>query len=184
MTKNKAYDTAKYVFQAGERVLVDANVWLYLQPPACKPAPYYAGRYSVAMKNLITAKAQAVIDSLVLSEYINRYMRIEYEASYRAVYPKYKDFRTSPDFTPVAKNAIAEAKQILSMVASEDTVLSKVNVTDILNETEAGTLDFNDGVMVEMCRLSGWKLMTNDADMQLGGIEVLTTNPKLLKACP
>lgn len=51
-------------------------------------------------------------------------------------------------------------------------------------ETQAGSLDFNDGVLVEVCRIRGWKLLTNDADMQLGGIEVLTTNPKLLAACP
>ncbi len=84
----------------------------------------------------------------------------------------------------MAKCAVAEAKQILKLAASEDTLLSQVNVTDILTETEAGTLDFNDGILVEMCRLRGWKLLTNDADMQLGGIEVLTTNRKLLSACP
>lgn len=184
MTRNKAHNSVKYVFKEGEPILVDANVWLYLQPPASQPVPHFARHYSAAMKNLITAKAKAIIDCLVLSEYINRYVRIEYDAVYRGTYPKYKDFRTSPDFALVAKSAVAEAKHILSLAAAEDTSLSQVNVMDILNETEAGTLDFNDGMLVEMCRLRGWKVLTNDADMQLGGIEVLTTNPKLLAACP
>jgi hypothetical protein len=39
-------------------------------------------------------------------------------------------------------------------------------------------------MLVETCRLRGWKLLTNDADMTLGGIELLTSNPKLLAACP
>jgi len=184
MTRNKAHDTGKYVFQAGERILVDANVWLYLQPSSVQPPPHYAGQYSAALKNIITAGAQPVIDALVLSEYVNRYLRLEYDASYKAKYPKFKNFRNSRDFPAVAKSAVAEAKQILAIAASEDTAMSALSLADILGETEAGTLDFNDGVLVELCRLRGWKLLTNDADMQLGGIEVLTTNPKLLKACP
>ncbi len=28
------------------------------------------------------------------------------------------------------------------------------------------------------------KIVTNDSDFTVGGIEVLTTNPKLLRACP
>ena len=37
--------------------------------------------------------------------------------------------------------------------------------------------------LTETCRRNGWKLVTNDADFTTGGIEVLTTNPMLLRAC-
>jgi len=183
MRKNKAHNSLRYHFQEGEPILVDANVWLYLQPPASNPAPPFARRYSAAMKNLIEAKAKPIVDCLVLSEYINRYLRIEYNALYQAKYPNYKAFRTSGDFKYVARSAVAEARQILSLATSLDTALSEVNIADILQGAETGTFDFNDGMLVEMCRLRGWKLLTDDADMQVGGIEVLTTNPRLLKAC-
>lgn len=184
MTKNKAHRATHYAFQAGERILVDANIWLYLQPPAAQPAPGFASRYSAAFANLLAAKAEPVIEALVLSEYLNRYLRLEYDAAWRGTYPRFKDFRLSPDFSPIAQDAVAEARTILTLAAPGATPLPQTDLPAILAETEAGTLDFNDGVLVETCRLHGWKLLTNDGDMTLGGIEVLTTNHKLLAACP
>ena len=184
MTKNKAHDATKYVFSKGEPVLIDANVWLYLQPPAAQPAPGFAWRYSRALKNLLGAGATPVIESLVLSEYLNRYLRLEYDGAWRRAYPKFKDFRKSGDFAPLAQSAVADAREILKLAAPHDTLLSSSDIPAILAETESGTLDFNDGVLVETCRLRGWKLLTNDGDMTVGGIEVLTTYAPLLAACP
>lgn len=184
MTKNKAINASTYAFQPEECVLVDANIWIYLQPPVSKPTPPYARQYSAALKQLLAAGAKPVIETLVLSEYLNRYMRLEYEVGWRGKYQKFKDFRTSPDFASVASSAVGDAKQILKVAATEDTPLSSVELPTILAETEAGRIDFNDGVLAEACRLRGWKLLTNDSDMTAGGIEVLTTNPRLLRACP
>jgi predicted nucleic acid-binding protein len=183
MTKNKAHDARKYPFRPGERVLIDANVWLYLQSPPGQPTPGHAFGYSATMKNLLVAKARPITEALVLSEYLNRYLRIEY-APWKTAYPNFKDFRKSGDYRAVAKDAIANAKLIVRISATEDTPLSKCDLSAVLAETEAGTLDFNDGVLVESCRVHGWKLLTNDGDMTIGGIDVLTTNNKLLAACP
>jgi predicted nucleic acid-binding protein len=184
MRRNKALNANTYVFHPGERVLVDANVWIYLQPPVSRPAPGYSWRYSVTLKNLLAAGATPIIEALVLSEYLNRYLRIEYEVGWLGRYRSFKDFRNSPDFASVALDAVGDARQILTITLPENTFLSHMDLPSILDETEAGTLDFNDGVLVETCRLRGWKLLTNDSDMTLGGIDVLTTNPRLLAACP
>lgn len=184
MKRNRALDVTTYTFQPGERVLVDANIWIYLQPPISKPGPGYSWKYSTALKNLLKAKATPIIETLVLSEYLNRYLRIEYQAGWLAHYKEYKEFRSSSDFATVAAAAIGDARKILQIASPVDTPLSSTDLTCILVETEAGTIDFNDGVLLETCRLRGWKILTNDSDMKLGGIEVLTANPKLLAACP
>lgn len=184
MRKNKAFDSSSYVFHAGEQILVDANVWLYLLPPATQPPPQYAEQYSEAMKKLIEAGARPIVELLVLSEYINRSLRLEYEAAWKHTYLSFKNFRRSKDFAAVAKPVIEDVKRILAMAEVEPTVLTKADLPWILAETERGTLDFNDGAIVETCRLRGMKLLTNDGDMKLGGIEVLTSNPRLLAACP
>ncbi len=183
MTKNKAHRAQTYAFRSGELVLIDANVWLYLQPPAGQPTPAHASGYSAALKNLLSAQARPVTEALVLSEYLNRYLRIEYAAWSRR-YPDFKVFRKSLDCRPIAQAAIANAKSILKFAAAEDTPLSQTDLPAILAETEAGSLDFNDAVLVESCRLRGWKMLTHDGDMTIGGIEVLTANNKLLAACP
>ena len=184
MKRNKAHHAISYAFQAGEEILVDANVWVFVQPPAAQPPPHFSKSYSAALKNLLAAGAQPIIEALVLSEYLNRYLRLEYDAMWRRAYPKFKDFRKSSDFAPLAQAAVADARQILKLALPQDTLLSQANIPAVLGETETGTLDFNDGVLVETCRLRGWKLLTNDGDMTIGGIEVLTTYPPLLRACP
>jgi hypothetical protein len=183
-TKNKARNAAAYNFQAGEPILIDANVWLYLQPPPAQPTSGWATSYSNAFSRLLQAKAQPVVDVLILSEYLNRYIRIEYDASWRAQYPKFKDFRQSPDAANILQAAVAEIGQILKTSKACDTPLASINLPAVLGAVQNGTADFNDGLLIENCRLNGWKLLTNDSDMIMGGIELLTANRKLLQACP
>lgn len=183
-TKNKAYDAAAYSYQMGEAILIDANIWLYLLPPASQPTPSWAAAYSGTFSCLLQAKAQPVVDALILSEYLNRYVRLEYDAVWRTVYPKFKGFRQSADGSSVLQSAVAEVKQILKNSASRDTPIERIDLPAVLDAVQSGTVDFNDGLLIENCRLNGWKLLTHDGDMTVGGIEVLTRNKKLLSACP
>lgn len=183
-TKNKARDAATYNFQTGERILIDANVWLYLLPPAAQPAPAWAAAYSGVFSRLLRAKAEPVVDGLVLSEYLNRYVRIEYDASWRVTYPKFKDFRKSANGVAVMQAAVAEVTQILKSSATRHTLLANIDIPAVLGAVQCGAMDFNDGLLIENCRINGWKLLTHDGDMIIGGIDLLTTNSKLLQACP
>jgi len=183
-TKNKVHDAAAYPYQMGEPILIDANIWLYLLPPASQPTSSWAAAYSGTFSRLLQAKAQPVVDALILSEYLNRYVRLEYDAAWKTLYPKFKDFRQAADGSSVLHSAVAEVKQILKNSASRDTPLEQIDLPAVLGAVQSGTVDFNDGLLIENCRLNGWKLLTHDGDMTVGGIEVLTRNKKLLSACP
>ena len=183
MIRNKAFNALKYEFKAEEPILIDANVWLYLLPPPGPSNSPWAGDYSEAFKRLLAAKAAPVTDAIIISEYLNRYFRLEYDAGWKSQYPTFKKFRVSGDFKNLAEDAIDEAGQILKYSSIQNTPLKDLDLEAILTETKAGTLDFNDAVIVESCRHHGWKLLTNDGDCCLGGIEVLTTAPGLLKNC-
>ena len=182
--KNKALDARAYSFQPDEPILIDANVWLYLEPPAAQPTPPWAAAYSAAFSRILLAKAQPVVDALVLSEYINRYIRLEYEAAWKSAYPRFKDFRQSPDGALILQSAVAETGLILKAASARDTQLAGIDMPKIFVQIQTGAIDFNDGLLIENCRLNGWKLLTHDADMTTGGIDVLTTNKRLLSACP
>jgi len=127
------------------------------------------------------AGAQLVVDAIVLSEYLNSYCRIEWRASHKAKHPQFKAFRNSSDFFGVGKTAAAYAHQILKHSNRCDHPFTQTNVAQVLTDFETGTNDFNDGLLAEAYRNHGWKLVTNDSDFTSGGIEVLTTNPKLLR---
>lgn len=180
---NKAYDLASYSFSSGEQVLIDTNIWLYLFPAPGDPKRPFAQQYSSAFGRLISAQARPVLDPLVLSEYLNRYCRIEWEGGYKAKYSNFKMFRTSSDFLSVGNSAKIFASKILGCCHLHPTSAKELNLKQALTDFAAGELDFNDALLVAVCQKRGIKLMTNDGDFKQGGIEVLTTNPKLLKAC-
>jgi len=179
--KNKAYNLSSYSFSAGEQILVDANVWLYLFPAPSNPHQKFAKQYSTAFEKLISAQAQPILDPMVLSEYLNRYTKIEWNGNYKSQYPNYKDFRNSPDFPAVASNVKIFANKILSFCQVHSIQANELDMAQALVDFSSGNVDFNDAIFVDICKQRNLKLMTNDGDFQDSGIEILTTNPRLLK---
>ena len=182
--KNKAYNLATYAFKKEEPLILDANVWLYLYPAPSDKYTGPAARYSAAMKSMLSAGSHLVIDAMVLSEYLNRYCRIEWNALHKAAYLDFKAFRKSIDFLLVGQGAATFARSMLKVCTRHDHPFAAADIAQILLDFETGGNDFNDGLLAETCRHNGWKLITNDKDFSTGGIEVLTAHPALLRAFP
>jgi predicted nucleic acid-binding protein len=179
---NKAHDLNSYQFSKGEGILIDANIWLYLFPAPVSSAYKFAYQYSNGFQRLLQAGAEPILDHMVLSEYLNRYCRIEWEVNFKVQYPKFKQFRMSVDFGPVSTAAHTFASKILSFCKTHSISVSKVELEKALSDFKSGGIDFNDAIISEVCRQNNIKLMTNDADFQCNGIEILTTNNRLLNA--
>jgi predicted nucleic acid-binding protein len=189
--KNKAIDARRHTFATTDQVLLDANVWLYLNGPAAVTGSWAVNAYTAVFANLLTAKTQLFLEVLVLGEFVNRYARMEYgrlnmpdPRTGRPLYPEFKAFRQSQAFPPVA-NAIAnEATNMVNICQRVDHHFSEWNALDLLNNYSTGAFDCNDQLLVESCRKHGLALLTNDGDFTEGGLTVYTANNRLLKACP
>jgi len=182
--KNKAHDLASYSFTPGEQILVDTNIWLYLFPAPGNPHYTVARQYSTAFSRLVSAQAQPVLDPMVLSEYLNRYCRIEWEGNFKNQYPTFKQFRQSADFHAVASSAQTFAGQILNFCQIHSVSPDELDLNQALTDFVLGHVDLNDALLIDLCKKRNLKLMTHDSDFQQGGIQVLTTNLRLLSACP
>ena len=181
--KNKARDINTYQFSDSEPLLLDTNIWIYLFPPPVNPQPKAIVRnYSNALKSMLRAKTRILMDVLVLSEYLNKYCRCMWSASNTS--QTYKDFRKTANYPPIGQQASSEARQILNLCARENHPFEGVNINQVLADFEVGKRDFNDGLLIETCRLNGWKFVTHDGDCSEGGIEILTSNCGLLRNCP
>lgn len=132
--KNKAYNLSQYMFFTCEKILFDANIWLYLFPPPGNPQHYSAAVYSTHFARMLRDGAQPVLDPLVLSEYLNRYCRIEWEGKYKKAHIKYKEFRNSSDFKTVGKSAASFARKISSLCARHATSSEKLDIEKALRE--------------------------------------------------
>ncbi|MEZ5434056.1 MAG: hypothetical protein R3F31_23390 [Verrucomicrobiales bacterium] len=77
--RNKAHHVSRYAFSAGERILPDANVWLYLYSLASIGLDArIIDAYANAWDSLLDKGAVACIDPIVISEVINRLLDEEW----------------------------------------------------------------------------------------------------------
>ena len=192
--RNKAYDVSAYGFDSADRILPDANIWLYLYAAAsiAYPAALKAAiaSYSKAWATLHKQRATVWLDTLVLSEVVNRLLDNEWQrvdprdpTTRARRYSKRKDFRQSTDYPAAARSVEALARMIVADSKALDHPFSQWNLNDLLAEFGASSTDWNDQLLVQNCLHYGTKLLTHDADHVHGGIDVITANPKLIAAC-
>lgn len=169
-----------YYFSDSDALLVDTNIWLYLYGPQA-PKDWRPRVYSQALKWILKARSTMYVDVLVLSEFVNRYARFEYDLWKTAFgTDDFKTFRKSPDFQPVGKAIAAAARRIIKQARCIETGIESMDMNLLLNDYEVKCPDFNDRIIVELCRKNGLKLLTHDGDFKDSGIPVITANRRLL----
>jgi predicted nucleic acid-binding protein len=107
-------------------------------------------------------------DAFVMSEFINRYARIRFEAA-KMPGQNFKDYRKTAAFVPVAQEITAQARRILTNARPIDQSFSQIDLKLVLSEFETGAFDFNDQLLTETCRQNRLAILTNDADFTEGG---------------
>lgn len=181
--KNKAINATCHAFSAADKLLPDANIWIYLNGPASDPTKWAVQTYSAILGDILNAGAELFLDVLVLSEFINRFARMEMNRL-QPGQRDFKAFRQSAAFAPVALAIQQQTSQILTMCQPLDHPFSEWNHTQMLADFGTGGADWNDQLLVENCRKYGISPLTNDGDFTEGGISVFTANNRLLVACP
>jgi len=170
-----------YRFREMDRLLFDANVWLFLYSPQYGPNDNRVRTYSAALKSALGVQSQIFIDALVLSEFINTWARFTYNKLPASLKPKdFKTYRNSSAFRPVAKGVSDACRRILGHATRIDSEFSSLNIDAVLSGYEAGRADFNDHVLAELCNKKELTLVTDDADLKGLTLNILTENKRLL----
>jgi len=179
---NKAENIASHVFKKSDRVLLDANVWLFINGPQ-NPGDRRVSIYSEAFKKILQAGSAIYVDALIVSEFINRYARMKYELwkTRRPQQNTFKNFRKSADFKPAAREISDSAKYVLRNCARIDSGFASLDIDSLLKEYADGDSDFNDQVLSKLCKREGLIFITDDADFKKHDLPILSANKKLLK---
>jgi len=181
-------DARKATFDAAHPVFFDANVWLSLYAPPSGGNDPWAAHYSVVLNRIIENKVPVFLDATVLSEYLNRYCRIEFQAYEDYEHPKdkrtFKEFRTQDfgTYKPIATDAASRVREMFEIptIKRINGDFAKMNISAMLDEFEQGKSDWNDQQIVDLCQRNGCALLTNDADFKDASIDILTCHSKLL----
>ena len=182
---HKVITVRRHNFTSKDKLFLDANIWLYLYCPQGS-RDYWVKIYSNVFDRILKAKSQIYIDVLIVSEFINRFARQEWELAKEEWIPtgsplnSFKNFRDSLHFKPIAQGIAAAVKQIMQNCSQIERGFEILRIDDLLNDYAKGNSDFNDQVITELCKSNGLTLITNDGDFKTQEIPILTANPSLL----
>lgn len=174
------YRVDSYEFAESDALFFDTNIWLYVYAPQA-PDDWRTRIYSKSLGKILTARSRIFIDALVLSEFINRYSRLAFNLFKETGSTiDFKAYRQSPDFKPVANDIESSVRRILKHCQRTESGFSDSDIDSLLAKYGEGDADFNDQLMVELCKRQDFKLITHDRDFKDCGVTVLTANSRLL----
>lgn len=170
-----------YTFTASDKVLLDANAWLFLYSPQYRSTDRRAKAYSTALKRMLDSRCAIFIDAIVLSEFVNVLARLAYNSLPARNRPAdFKAFRKSSSFKTTAKSIADLCRRILKVAARIESGFTTLDPSALIAKYETGKSDLNDLLLAELCSAQGLTLMTDDADFRGCGVRILTANARLL----
>lgn len=174
------YSIENYTFTSKDRLFFDANIWIYLYFPSTSN-DWKVRVYSYAYERIRKAQGRIYLDVLVLSEFINRVARIHYElVKDEMKFKNFKEYRRHSLYKETAEEISASVRGILKECNRLDSLFSTVDLIQIITEFETTASDFNDLMILEICRANELKLITHDADFHNRDVPILTANRRLL----
>lgn len=158
----------------GQNIFFDANILIYLFWPTGQHL--FEQSYARVFNCLLRQGNGLFVDFSVISEVINRIVRIEHQK----IRPtqRFKEFRNSQD-------GIDALNDIYIIVKND--ILNRFNVIgksfdkqEIEHLLQIDNLDFVDKATVAICKENSFVLLTNDGDFKNVDLDILTGNPSIL----
>ncbi|WP_159729899.1 twitching motility protein PilT [Sphingobacterium sp. 18053] len=160
----------------GRDIFFDANILIYLFWPTGSYSP--EAKYAEAFRKLLKQGNSLNVDFNIISEIVNRIIRIEYQKKASTI--SFKDFRESEE----GKEALSDLYTII-----DQTILPNFNITEKLYSKDevrtflkVDSLDFVDKGTVSICSQNSYVLLTNDKDFKDSGVDILTANSRILNS--
>ncbi len=167
----------------GKTVFFDTNILIYLFWPTGDSD--WGRNYTTLFAKLLKQKNKMAADFIVISEFINRAMRIEFEnwkytSDQAHSSSKFKEFRDSLD----GQNTLSDIYQVVNAGILDKFDISGKNYTkaNIEEFLIVDNLDFSDKAIATICKENGFILLTNDYDFAKTDLELLTLNSRILNS--
>jgi len=173
-------DIQKFQPKYNDILFFDNNVWMFLFCPLASYEKKKQRAYAELLNNAVQRKAAIFINALVVSEFCNQWLRIEFK-SWSKKFSDTKEYKKDFIHTPEFKNAVLDVKDaLIKIFRITERGSDNFNAIDLQNLLqEFGVSDFNDSYYIELAHLNKWKIVTDDADFFINynyNIEIITAN--------
>lgn len=162
------------------KIFFDANVLIYLFWASSSSS--WENKYASLYTRLNAQKNKFVLDYIVLSEFVNRAIRIEYDNYLEANNLtkrdlKYKEYRSSQDGQDTLSDIYLT---VIDDILEEFEVAEKgYSQNDLTMMCVVDNLDFSDKAIEQICNENQFVLLTNDTDFSNSRIEILSCHRRL-----
>lgn len=179
----KKVKTTDYKVTSKDVFFLDTNIWLYLYASIGKVNQNIVDEYSDLLSDILDENAKLVTTSMQISEFINAYFRIEYNAELERlgkksnVFQYKRDFRSSKTFqTLVSVIHKVISNKILKYTIKLDDDFSTLNIEEVLPANKE--FDFNDEYFLYLCEKNKIKIVSHDKDIAKSNrdIELITSH--------
>lgn len=166
----KKIDINNHEVSPSNSYMFDTNIWLYIFGPIGGTNEKLQKKYSALYKDILSRKATLFITSLIVSEYINRVLRIgfaqwklEDEMTRRNTDFK-RDYRPTEHYKLTLEDAIGQMNLILADAQKMPDDFHVMNFTSISSKM-SHNCDYNDAYILEFCEKVHCKLVSHDQDL-------------------
>lgn len=170
-----------------DRFLFDTNIWMYLYCPLGNYKKVVISKYDAFLKRAIQKKSSIVLTSLVLSEFFNAYLRLEFNLLKAKEPDRYKDFRrdfkTSKSYNKLMITIKSTCQNhILKLGKRIEDRFSSIDINELLKNIQLH--DFNDKYYIALAGYEDLKIVTDDKGFKKNilDIQILTANHQLLRS--
>ncbi|MDO9580527.1 MAG: PIN domain-containing protein [Bacteroidales bacterium] len=162
----KVIDITKYSPKSLDLFFFDNSVWMYLFCPLGSYNSNKQKNYSVFLQSIKTSKSTIFISSLVLSEFANRYLRMDFDRWKGEINNRTANFKKNYIGTQRYNDTIEEIKrninQIMMFCDKSSDNFNAIELNSIFQHLSE--IDFNDSYYIELAKLGNWKIVTDDKD--------------------
>lgn len=162
-------DIENYQIKYSDEFFFDTNIWLLLFGPIADTEKRNQRKYSKFFETLIEKNKPIYITSLVLSEFSNVLLKKDYRQWISQMANVGKLYKEDFVGSNVYISSVQLIKTILEKILSLENVikvgdsLHLIDMNKLLHKFEE--IDFNDCYYGEICRVNGYKIVSNDGDL-------------------
>lgn len=153
-------------FDKNSKVLIDTNILLFVFYPL-NTNQNKVSKYSVVLEKLRENSSQLFVSSLVISEFINRWLRMDFEKNFQddeRTKEFKKDYRVSDTYKKTINLILKTIKKIYKNYNIKNIDDSYVNF-NILDKYKNIYIDFNDLILIHIAERNNLKILTDDKDL-------------------
>ncbi len=158
-------DVRTYSVKPDDVFLFDNNIWMYLFASIANAKANKQRIYTDFLRRVISANATIAISSLIVSEYVNRCLRMNFgiwkdEQGDNTLDYK-KDYRPTAECRNASEVVSIEIGEILSLSKRYSDDFNIIDITSLINPSE----DFNDAYLIELCKRNNFIMVSDDRDI-------------------